>query len=144
MEGILSKMQKEAIRNHLSTPPVALKEGLDPEDFPREIDTYIYDASEFQNPVYDWDNNYIRKGRFFDLVAFSNKLLFALYLGHDRYGMLGEIKILETVNPNDVQLKRATYDKLLDEIRAIVLEIEPGIPFSCNKFALMNQGPVVI
>ena len=138
----LTESQSENIRVFLSGSPMALSSSFNRHEFPRELDVYIYDA-EPGYPVTDWDDKSITSGRFFDLVTFTNMVLAALIIGHDRYGIFGKKKVLSQVDPRDIRLTKDEYDRFIEEIKAIILSMEPDLQFRFNKKMFLLYGPTV-
>jgi hypothetical protein len=141
----LTNEQKSKIREFLLGKPIELALTFDPVDFPREIDIYVYyaDAND-RNPIKTFDNEPIIEGKFFRIVQFSNKVLASLYFGHDRYGILGEIKTVESVNLSNLNLKLEEYKEFLDDISSIVLSIEPDLQIEWDGMEYMASGPILI
>jgi len=141
----LTEEQTSKIKTYLLKKPSALLPNLDPIDFPRELDLYVYDADPSNwNPVKTFDNLPITQGKFFRIVQFSNKVLAAIYFDHDRYGILGEIKTVDILRLSDFRLKLTEYKEFLDGIAAIVHSIEPNLQIEWDGMEYTNSGPIVI
>lgn len=138
----LTADQKAILKSYLSRPPVSLPSGHNRNDFPRELDVEVYEVVP-GSPVCDWDNNPIISGRFFRLTHFANRVLAAMQLGHDRYGMLGEPRTIPAVDPNSLRLTKAEWEGLLSDLRDIVLSIDPDLKFQWDALEFTNHGLVV-
>jgi hypothetical protein len=142
-EHFLSEEQKERIRNYLNSPPRSLREGLDPSDFPRELDTFTINASP-ASPVIGWDRQTINEGRVFRLTRFAVMVLAALQQGHDRDGIFGEPKTARSVNPDAYRITRTEWNQLTSDIQEVVLSIEPDMQFQFDPVEMINYGPRLI
>lgn len=90
-----------------------------------------------------WDDERIEKGKFLDLTSLALRLLGAILLGHDRYGVFGPPKVLDAVNPNDLCIAQTDWDDFLSEMKKIIFDIEPDIQFRKDEMLLLQQGPRV-
>jgi hypothetical protein len=142
-EQYLSEQQKERIGKYLNSPPRSLREGLDPADFPRELDTFIINVSPAR-PVTGWDRQTIGEGKVFRLTRFAVMVLAALQQGHDRDGIFGEPKTAHSVNPDSYKITRTEWDELVSDIQDVVLSIEPDMQFQFDPVEMINYGPRLI
>ncbi len=136
----LSEEQKEKIRKYLTRFPRSLREGLDPADFPRELDTFTINVSPAR-PVIGWGRQTINEGKVFRLTRFAVTVLAAIQQSHDRDGILGEPKTALSVNPDSYKITKAEWDQLASDIQEVVLSIEPDMQFQFDAVEMINYGP---
>lgn len=139
----LSEEQQNQLRRYLLREPTVLSPGLSIDEFPREFDIYVYEA-DADSPVKTYCNEIIDSGRFFRIVQFSQKLFAALYFDHDRYGIFGTPKIVESFRLSDMNLTKAQYEEFLSDLETVIHSIDPKVQIEWDGMEFTASSPVVL
>jgi len=142
MPKYLTPIQEAKLRKYLLGPPVSLSSNFDSSDFPREMDTEIFEI-EPGAPIINWEQHQVSSGRFFRFTHFLIRVIAALVVGHDRYGMFGEPKTLTRVDPSDLRLTKTEYDNLVCDLREILQSIDPELEHQYDSIEFLQRGPAV-
>lgn len=138
----LNDKQKHDIKVFLNGPPVSLSHEFKAEDFHRELDVFVYDADIKDTwSLYTLDNNFIKLGKFFRIVEFSNIIFAALYCDHDKYGVFGQPKYTDKVNFEEIEITSNEYTEFLKDLSQIVISIESDMQIEFNKVKFLTTGP---
>lgn len=139
----LTPHQRAAVRAWLAAPPVYLGPNHDPADFPRQLDTFVFDMADPEmRRKWSWSKEPLDGGRAFEMIHSSNVVLRALLAGHDPNGIFGPPVRQKAVDPNQLKLPYHDYLALMLELRDIVQDLEPDLQFACDKLELVQRGPV--
>lgn len=139
----LSQEQQNQIRRYLLQKPMNLSPGLSVAEFPREFDIYVYEA-DTGSPVRTYYSEIIDSGRFFRIVQFSQKVFAALYFDHDRYGIFGTPKTVESFSLSDMKLSKTQYEECLSDLATVVHSIDPNVQIEWDGREFMAASPVVV
>ena len=106
------------------------------------MDVEIYEI-ESGASIINWEQHQVNSGRFFRFTHFLNRVIAALVVGHDRYGMFGEPKTLTRVDPNDLRLTKTEYNNLVCDLREILQSIDSELEHQYDSLEFLQHGPVV-
>ncbi len=141
----LSTEQREQVRVHLLGKPSNLGQGFSPAEFSRQFDVYVYEADPDPRytPVKTYANEPITSGRFLRVVQFSQVILGALYFDHDRNGIFGVPKTVESFRLADFSLTKAQYEEFLSDLSEIIHSIDPDVQIEWDGMEFVSAGPLV-
>lgn len=137
----LTPEQTDSVRGWLAGAPRSLAEQFPREDFPRELDVYIFPIEGEMRRKWSWSREPLEEGQAFDLVRVSNLVLRALLANHDPDGVFGPPVRQKVVEPGELRLAYHDYLTLLLELRGLARELEPGLQMACDKVELAERGP---
>jgi len=88
-------------------------------------------------------NEPIISGRFFRVVQFSQKVSGALYFDHDRFGIFGVPKTVQSFRLSDLRLSKDQYEEFLSDLSKVIHSIDPNVKIEWDGIEFMAAGPVV-
>ena len=141
----LTDAQKAQIRLFLLRPPSKLAQAVSATEFPREFDLHVYTAEPHPRyaPVKTYQNEPILSGRFFRIAHFSQPIFAALYFDHDRNGIFGQPRTVQSFRLSDFSLTKAEYDEFLSDLTDVIHSIDPSVQIEWDGMEFMASGPLV-